>query len=118
MTEDEFLDSLDSVDRKLNAFQAWQKIKEVIAATNPNLDEWGASLEQYAVFSMWRIFSVSSEDGSSSAPTNIETASTREVMASLEAFRKMFADTLQDGGEIDDENISDLIKQFNAAFDR
>ena len=93
MTEDEFWDSLASVDRDLdlNAFQHWQKLKEVVASTNPNLDEWGASLGHYTVFIMWRLFSVNVAelDGDHSVLIEyIEQATADEMAVSLDALKE------------------------------
>ena len=123
MTEDEFWDSLASVDRDLdlNAFQHWQKLKEVVASTNPNLDEWGASLGHYTVFIMWRLFSVNVAelDGDHSVLIeDIEQATADEMAVSLDALNEFLHETMQGNSEgIDEESIYELATTFNARMD-
>jgi len=120
MTNEEFLDSLASVDRDLdlNASQHWQKLKEVVASTNPNLDEWGASLEKFSVFVFWRLFGEGSEDGPPTSITSLDLASTDEVVASLEAFKQMcIDDAMVTDEEFDYGIMFDLVTEANRILD-
>ena len=120
MTEDEFWDSLASVDRDLdlNAFQHWQKLKEVVASTNPNLDECGASLEEFSVFVLWRIFCEGSEDDSPTAIPSLELASMDKVVASLEAFKQTcIDDAMVTDKEFDYGSMFDLVTEANRILD-
>ena len=117
---DEFFDSLASVDRDLdlNAFQHWQKLKEVVASTNPSLDKWGLSLEEFSVFILWRIFGEDSEDGSFAAMPSLELASTDEMAASLEDFKQTcIDDAMVTDKEFDYGSMFDLIMEANRIID-